>query len=98
MTAPVMGLRDYARALGYAKRADQLGGGKSPEAIAYLAQAYANTGDAPKALETIQRALALVAPPPPGQKASDTRQTLEDELKGIQSLLAGGRLPKDFNE
>jgi tetratricopeptide (TPR) repeat protein len=98
MTAPVMSLRDYARALGYAKRADELGGGKSPEAIAYLAQAYADTGDARKALETIQRALALVAPPPPGQKPSDTRQTLEDELRGIQILLATGHLPKDFNK
>jgi tetratricopeptide (TPR) repeat protein len=98
MTAPVMSLRDYARALGYAKRADELGGGKSPEAVAYLAQAYANTGDARKALETIQRALALVAPPPPGQKPSDTRQTLEEELRGIQILLATGRLPKDFNK
>jgi tetratricopeptide (TPR) repeat protein len=98
MTAPVVSLRDYARALGYAKRADELGGGKSPEAIAYLAQAYANTGDARKALETIQRALALVAPPPPGQKPSDTRQTLEDELRGIQILLATGHLPNDFNK
>jgi tetratricopeptide (TPR) repeat protein len=98
MTAPVMSLRDYARALGYAKRADVLGGGKSPEAIAYLAQAYANTGDGPNALKTIQRGLALVAAPPPGQKPSDTRQTLEDELRGIQMLLATGRLPADFNK
>jgi hypothetical protein len=39
-----------------------------------------------------------VAPPPPGQKPSDTRQTLEEELRGIQILLATGRLPKDFNK
>jgi serine/threonine protein kinase len=98
MSAPVVTLRNYSRALDYARRADELGGGKSPEAIAYLAQAYANTGDAQKALETIQRGLSLVAPAPPGEKPSDTRQTLEDEYRDIKILAQTGHLPPGFNK
>jgi tetratricopeptide (TPR) repeat protein len=98
MSAPVVTLRNYPRALDYARRADELGGGKSPEAIAYLAQAYANTGNAQKALETIQRGLSLVAPAPPGQKPSDTRQTLEDEYRDIEILAQTGHLPPGFNK
>ncbi len=98
MTAPVESLRNYSRALAYSKRADTLAGGKSPEAIAYLAQAYANTGDANNAMTTIQRGLVLVAPPPPGEKPSDTRQTLEDEARDIKVLAQTGHLPAGFNQ
>jgi tetratricopeptide (TPR) repeat protein len=98
MVTPIRGLRDYPRALLYAKRADQLSGGKEPGAIIYLAQAYANTGDAPKALATVERGLALVAPSPPGQKPSEVRKALEDEQRDIRILIKTGRLPVRFNE
>ena len=98
METPVPSLRDYARALRYAKRADELSGGKEPGAIIYLAQAYANTGDPEKALATVRRGLALVAPPAPGQKPSEVRQALEDDQRDIQILMKTGRLPAGFNQ
>jgi hypothetical protein len=63
-----------------------------------LAQAYANNGDAAKALETVQRGLAFVAPTPPGEKPSEVRKTLEDQLRDIQILIKTGHLPPDFNQ
>jgi hypothetical protein len=75
-----------------------LSGGKEPGAIIYLAQAYANTGDAPKAMETVERGLALVAPAPPGQKPSEVRKALEDEQRDIGILIKTGTLPAGFNQ
>jgi tetratricopeptide (TPR) repeat protein len=98
MVTPIPSLRDYPRALGYAKRAYELSGGKEPGAIVYLAQAYAMNGDATHALETVQHGLTLIAPPPPGQKPSEVRKTLEDQLRGIRILIQTGRLPADFNQ
>ncbi len=98
METPIHSLRDYPRALRYAKRADELSGGKEPGAVIYLAQAYANTGDAAKALETVQRGLAFVPPTEPGQKPSEVRKALEDELRDIQILIKTGHLPATFNE
>jgi non-specific serine/threonine protein kinase/serine/threonine-protein kinase len=98
MVTPIQSLRDYPRALQYARRADQLSGGKEPGAVIYLAQAYANNGDAAKALETVRRGLAFVAPAAPGQKPSEVRKTLEDELRDIQILIKTGHLPPGFNQ
>ena len=98
MVTPVESLRDYPRALRYAQRAYHLSGGKDPGAIVYLAQAYAMNGNAAKALETVQHGLALVAPPPAGQKPSEARRTLEDQLRDIHIWIKTGRLPADFNQ
>ncbi len=98
MATPIAALRDYRRALGYAQRAYDLSGGKEPGAIVYLAQAYANNGEASKALETVERGLALVPPPPPGAQPSEVRKTLEDQARDIKILIQTGRLPAGFNQ
>jgi tetratricopeptide (TPR) repeat protein len=98
MVSPILTLRDYPRALQYARRADELSNGKEPTAIAYLAMAYANNGDGPKALETVERGLGLVPGPAPGQKASDARQNLENEERDIKIFIKTGHLPADFNQ
>lgn len=96
MTTPVQSLRDDPRALRYAQRADEISQGKDIITIGYLAHAYANVGDGQKALETVQRALALV-PAPPGQAPSKARKNLEHELEGIRTLIRTGHLPAGFN-
>jgi tetratricopeptide (TPR) repeat protein len=98
MVTPVLSLRDYQRALRYAKRADELAQGKGWQSITYLAMAYANTGDAAKALETVERGLTIVPPPPSGQKPSNVRQNLEEERRDIQILVKTGHLPATFNQ
>jgi hypothetical protein len=45
--------------------------------------AYANAGDGEKALETVERGLAMVPGPAAGQKASDARQNLENEERDM---------------
>lgn len=98
MVSPIPSLRDYPKALSYAKRAYDLSGGKEPGAIVYLAQAYANNGQPSKALEVIQHGLTIIAPARPGEKPSEARQTLEDELQDVQTLIKTGHLPARFNE
>ena len=98
MVSPILSLRDYPRALRYAERADELSNGKEPTAIAYLAMAYANNGDGQKALETVQRGLALVPGPKAGEKASDAWQNLADEERDIKIFIKTGKLPADFNQ
>jgi hypothetical protein len=98
MVIPIESLRDYPRALRYAKRADELAGGKGPIPIIYLAEAYANNGDAANALATVNRGLLLVPPTPPGQKPSEVRRNLENELRDITILIKTGHLPLGFNQ
>jgi len=98
MVTPIPALRDYPRALRYALRADELSNGKEPTAVAYLAMAYANTGDAPKALETVERGLAIVPAAAPGQNPSEARLNLENELRDIKILIKTGKLPPGFNQ
>ncbi len=96
MVTPVLSLRDYPRALKYAQQADELSHRKDV-ALTYLAMAYANTGQAARALETVRRELALVPAPAPGQHASAARMNLEKEEHDIQTLIRTGKLPADFN-
>jgi tetratricopeptide (TPR) repeat protein len=98
MVSPILTLRDYPRALRYALRADELSNGKEPTAIAYLAMAYANAGDGPKALQTVERGLAIVPGPAPGEKRSGARENLEDEERDIKIFIKTGHLPADFNQ
>ncbi len=90
MVTPVMSLRDYPRALRYAQQADEISHGREATALAYLAMAYANVGEAEKALDTVQRGLAMVPAPPPGQKPSQARENLENELRDIRILIRTG--------
>jgi len=88
-------LLDYRRALGYAQRADQLAKGQDTAAIFYIAQCYEQLGDGPKALEAVQRALAILPPPAPGEKPSRNRLLLEKHLRRIQVLMKTGHLPQN---
>jgi protein O-mannosyl-transferase len=58
-TSPDASLRDGARALELAKKADQLVGGENPVFIRTMAAAYAETGRFSDAIATAQRALQL---------------------------------------
>lgn len=98
MDTPVLSLRDYAQALRYARRADEISQGKDVIAIGALAQAYANIGNGPRAIETVQRALSIVPGPLPGRPPSESRQNLDNELKGIKILIRTGHLPPGFND
>ncbi len=93
MEPPIPSLADYPRAVRYAQRADQLSHGKSPIAVFYLAQAYENSLDGPRALESIQRFGALLPPTPAGQKPSRARAIYEKHLRQIQYLIKTGHLP-----
>jgi hypothetical protein len=75
----------------------RLAEGKDPVAVLYLTQAYENLGDGPKALETIQRGLASVPAPPPGQP-SHRRMLLEKHLRRIQARIKTSHLPDDANQ
>ena len=92
MEPPIPALVDYPRAVRYAQRGDKLAKGKDPIAVFYLAQAYEDERDGPKALEAIQRFGALVPAPPPGQKPSRSRLIYEKHLRQIQLLIKTGRL------
>lgn len=58
-TTPQAALRDGATALKLATRANQLAGGKDPVILDTLAAAYAETGQFPRAVETVRLAREL---------------------------------------
>ena len=95
MDSAVAALVDNARALRYAQRADQLAEGKDPIAIFYLTQAYENLRDGPHAMEAVERGLALVPAPAPGQQPSRKRMLMEKHLHRIETFLKTGRFPDD---
>jgi len=88
-------LLDYRRALRYAQRADQLAKGQDIGAIFYTAQCYEQLGDGAKALEAVQRGMALFPPTAPGERPSRNRLLMEKHLRRIQALIKTGHLPKD---
>ena len=98
MNAPIPALLDYRRALRYALRADELTKGKDSGAVFYIAQCYEQLGDGPKALEAIQRELAILPPPVPGQNPSRNRLLMEKHLSRIQVLVKTGHLPDDVKQ
>jgi tetratricopeptide (TPR) repeat protein len=53
-------LQDAPRALEYAREAERISGGRNPEILDTLAEAYFLNGDATKALETGKRALGVL--------------------------------------
>jgi len=60
-TSPEASVRNGARAVELARRAEQLSGGKDPLMITTLAAAYAEAGQFPEAVRAAQRALELAA-------------------------------------
>lgn len=87
ISSPIEPLNDYHRALGYARRADQLSNGKDVAALFYMAQCYEQLHDGPKALEAIKRDLALIPAPGPGEKPSRNRELAEKHLRLIQGMI-----------
>ncbi len=77
MTTNVVPLRDYPRALVYARKAAELGRYKDSLALESLADAYWRNGDFAGARTALDQALALVPGARPGEKASRPRQALE---------------------
>lgn len=92
MEPPIPSLADYPRAVKYALRAVQLTQGKDLVALFYLAQAYENSLDGPRALDALQRFGALLPPAAPGQKPSRARLIYEKHLRQIQYLIKTGHL------
>jgi tetratricopeptide (TPR) repeat protein len=78
MSTKAVPMRDYARALAYARKAAEMGQYKDSIALEYLAEACWRTGDFEGARSAIDRALALVPAARPGEKPSRTRQNLEE--------------------
>lgn len=86
-------LADFRRALDYAQRSDKLAQGKDHGAIFMICQAYEQLGDGAKAMEAVQRGLALLPPPAPGETPSRNRALFEKHLKRVETLIKTGRLP-----
>jgi tetratricopeptide (TPR) repeat protein len=81
-------LRDYPLALRYALRADALGKGKDLATLYYLAETYWRNGNAPAAVETARKALAMLPAAGPGESSSKARRQVEERLaeyeKGVR--------------
>jgi tetratricopeptide (TPR) repeat protein len=80
-TSPRASLRNGIMAIRLAERANQLAGGKDPEILATLAAAYAEAGNFPKAIETVQSALHL----PEAQSTPAAAGALQSQLKLYQT-------------
>jgi tetratricopeptide (TPR) repeat protein len=76
-TAPQASLRDGARALELAGKANQSTGGNNPQILRTLAAAYAETGEFANALQTAQKALQLAE----AQSNTGLAATLRREIK-----------------
>jgi tetratricopeptide (TPR) repeat protein len=74
-------LRDGAKALSLARRANKLSGGGNPAILGGMAAAFAETGHFPEALETAKRALQLAET----QSNERLADTLRSQIKLYQS-------------
>jgi serine/threonine protein kinase len=77
-------LRDYAAALPYALRAVKMSTPAPPLCLHVLAQAYAGTGDYPRAVETEEKALSLFSP---SQAITRNQRILQDSLEEFRKEL-----------
>jgi Flp pilus assembly protein TadD len=75
-TCPESTLRNGAEAVQLALKCNDLSAGLNPNSWHTLAAAYAERGDFPKAIESIQRALALVESSPNSPLAASCREQL----------------------
>jgi tetratricopeptide (TPR) repeat protein len=90
-TTPFEDLRDAVRAEKYALLAVQMSQWSDPRALDTLARAYETGGKLDRAVETEQKALALLPPPRASAPASDLHKELEANLARFQQRL--GRAP-----
>lgn len=85
LTTPFRDLQAPALARHYAEQLVQTTAGKDPNTLDLLARAYDGAGDAPRAVETETKALALLPP----NSASDLRTELVENLTKFRSRAAG---------
>ena len=80
-------LQDYAKALVYARRADQIAQGTNPDALMTVATAQWQLGQRDEAAATVRRALTVIPPPAPGEKPSQFRAEFERLLADYTAKL-----------
>jgi non-specific serine/threonine protein kinase/serine/threonine-protein kinase len=80
LTCQPADLREPATALRLALASVSKSGGTDSDNLDILAQAYFASGDRPHAIETEERALRLLAPPPPGQPDPPSRRKIVSRL------------------
>jgi eukaryotic-like serine/threonine-protein kinase len=78
-------LQDPAAALRYARQGVEKSHGKNAVMLKALALAYHQTGDNAKAVEAVEKALALVTPSDSGKQVSALRQELESDLNNYRA-------------
>jgi tetratricopeptide (TPR) repeat protein len=81
--APDASLRNGARAVELARRANELSGGQNPMILRTLAAAFAETGENGEAVATVQRALQIAG----GQGNAAAADTLRSDLVRFQAGL-----------
>jgi tetratricopeptide (TPR) repeat protein len=82
-TSPLASVRNGPRAVAYARRADQLSGGRNPNIISTLAAAYAEAGQFPEAIATAQKALSLATQGKDTAGIGELRRQLECYRKNL---------------
>jgi len=87
VTTPFEELRDPRAAVPYAQKAVLLTKASHPATLDALARAYHGAGLIEKAIETEEKALALLPPPAAGERASALRQELEANLAMFRKSL-----------
>ena len=85
----LMDRREPATALTLAEKAVTMSGGTDADGLDVLAQAYFQNGRVSHAVNTEQRALALLSPRGPDQKEQPTRRRIESHLTSFRAH--GGR-------
>ncbi|MGA2539998.1 MAG: tetratricopeptide repeat protein [Verrucomicrobiota bacterium] len=82
-TCPQASIRDGAAAVEYARRANQLSGGKNANIISTLAAAYAEAGQFPEALRAARQALSLAINHKDTAAVDELRRQLGFYQKGL---------------
>jgi non-specific serine/threonine protein kinase/serine/threonine-protein kinase len=80
LTCEPADLREPSTALRYATASVDKSGGSDSGNLDILAQAYFQSGDRTRAIDTEERAMSLLAPPVPGQPDPPMRRRIESQL------------------
>jgi serine/threonine protein kinase/tetratricopeptide (TPR) repeat protein len=87
LTCQPADLREPQTALRYAKMSQAKAVGTDSDRLNILGQAYFATGDVVSAIESEEKALRLLAPPPSNQIDSPTRRRIKTQLAKFKSSL-----------
>ena len=82
-TCPDSALRNGNKAIGLARQADELSGGREPSVIGTLAAAYAEAGQFPAAISAAQQALQLVGTRNDNNLMKDLQRQLDSYRRGV---------------